>query len=363
MCGAPLRIARLLAAPLLFLAAALTLSAHSIAWRPMHRHGRLLVGRPRNASAAAASGFAAAAAAHAAPPAPTRGAPDVYHMIFGLQPTSHLPFGLVHLVGLLSVKLRAHPGELLWHYRYAPPNGSVSAAWWECAAPLVTPVAVGPPVTAVQGREHENLHTAHEADVIRMGLLRERGGVYLDSDVIVLRPLDELRRIADGVPVMGLEEAPGQTGLCNAVIIAPPNTTFLARWWARYADWKPKQSWAYHSVILPLELAREHPSEIRILSGKNFFTPSWGRDDMQALYFKDDGYDFRDNHAVHLWSSLETRSAGSQLGTLTVAHVFAGNGSFHRLARGVLREAAAAGVLCAPIAADVAREDTHPERP
>jgi hypothetical protein len=85
----------------------------------------------------------------------------------------------------------------------------------------------------------------HQADIIRMRIMREVGGIYLDADVIPLRDFDELRRHNLS---MGLE---GDAGLCNAVMVGAPNTSFINRWWAEYAHFDPTTQWAYHSVHLP----------------------------------------------------------------------------------------------------------------
>lgn len=273
-------------------------------------------------------------------PAPLAIPPHV-HYVFGMDSNfGHLGFGLVHYLSLLATKMYLNPPAISWHHRFLPPN---SSAWWACARPLVTPRPVDD-VTAVHGRAFPSLHVAHKADIVRLDVLRAEGGVYLDSDVIPLRSFDELLRLgADGAVVMGREEAPGQSGLANAVMLAPPNATFLNRWWARYDDFNPEKSWARHSVILPRELAREHPREVVSLGGSAFFAPVWT--ELKALYEEDDGFSYADNFAVHLWTSQETKRYGG-LAKLSVASVFEGGGSFHRVARRLLRDADARGLLC-----------------
>ena len=263
------------------------------------------------------------------------------HYVFGMtEDFGHLPFGLPHYLSLLATTLYVKPARIHWHHRFLPPSTS---AWWACAAPLLTPVQV-PDVTTIHGVAHPSLHVAHKADMVRLAVLLREGGVYLDSDVIPLRSLEEaLREGRDGRVVMGREEAPGQAGLANAVILAPPNATFLRRWWAAYATFEPSKSWAYHSVILPRELAARFPGEVASLSGTSFFTPVWTQ--LRELYEADDGYSFVDNFAVHLWTSQETKKYGG-LAQLSVASVFAGNGSFHRVARRILHDAKEAGLLC-----------------
>ena len=289
------------------------------------------------------------AAAAAAAAQDGLGAPNTVHYIFGMEPGfGHMGFSLMHLISVLATAMYIRPaGGIFWHGLYFPPANNT---WWACAEPLLQRVQEQD-VRVIHGREYPGLHVAHKADIIRMRILRETGGIYLDSDIIPLASFEEVRRAGGGGRlVMGLEEAPGQVGLCNAVLVGAPNTTFVNRWWAAYTSFDPQASWAYHSVILPRELAGAHPEEITILSGSAFFSPVWT--ELKALYEADDGYAFRDNFAVHLWTSQEAKTYGG-LGKLTMAGVFAGNGSFHRVARRVLRDAQAEGLLCA--AADFER--------
>jgi hypothetical protein len=198
----------------------------------------------------------------------------------------------------------------------------------------------------VHGRVMPNLHVAHKADIVRMALMRDEGGVYLDSDVVALRSFAPLRRAAGATRVvMGREETPGQSGLCNAVLIAAPGTPFFARWWDAYRTFDPVASWAYHSVILPRELAADHPDEIVSLGPRALFAPTWTTDDLRGLYERDDNYTFIDNFGVHLWTSAETKRYGI-LAQLTPEDVATRSGSFFRVARRVLRDAAAAGLIC-----------------
>ena len=280
--------------------------------------------------------------------------PNIVHFVFGMEENfGHMGFSLMHYIALLGAALNVR-APIFWHHRFLPPADNV---YWSCAASLVTPVEVAD-VTEVHGKFFPTLHVAHKADVIRLNVLRSTGGIYLDSDVIALRSFDELRRLGGAERfVMGREEVPGQSGLCNAVLIGAPNSSFVNRWWARYDSFDPQikpgdgKSWAYHSVILPRELAGASPHDIAIVGPSAFFSPGW--DKLKELYEEDDGYNYRDNFAVHLWTSAENKRYGG-LAKLTVEGVFAGKGSFHRVARKVLTEAADAGLLCDYIAKQVA---------
>ncbi|WAQ82213.1 hypothetical protein PtA15_2A530 [Puccinia triticina] len=133
------------------------------------------------------------------------------------------------------------------------------------------------------------LDISHKSDVIRLRALQEHGGVYIDTDVIVLRPFDELMT-GDEEVVLGVEQAEGTfhnpvqiNGLCNAVIISKKNATFLNTWWDNYRTFRGRPFrgggiWNYHSVKLPWTLAKnasESNTPVTVLDHKSFFTPLW----------------------------------------------------------------------------------------
>jgi hypothetical protein len=134
-------------------------------------------------------------------------------------------------------------------------------------------------------------------------------------------------------------------------MLAPRNSTFLRRWWGEYASFEPEKQWAYHSVILPRMLHGQHPQEVAALPGSAFFKPSWT--DLTAMYDKDDFYSYRDNYAVHLWTSADVNKQ-EYLRRLSLGDIFKGGGSFQRRMRRFLVEALEQGQLCSAAASQVA---------
>ena len=63
-------------------------------------------------------------------------------------------------------------------------------------------------------------------------------------------------------------------------------------------------------------------------------------------------YDYVDNFAVHLWTSADPGHR-ERLSRLSMDDLFFGNGSFHRVARTLVREAEARGALCGYASAQV----------
>ncbi len=63
--------------------------------------------------------------------------------------------------------------------------------------------------------------------MLRLEILLEYGGIYLDLDVMLLAPLGPL---LDRELVMAREGVAGSIGLGNALVLTQPNSTFLRAW-------------------------------------------------------------------------------------------------------------------------------------
>jgi mannosyltransferase OCH1-like enzyme len=115
----------------------------------------------------------------------------------------------------------------------------------------------------------------HKADIIRLEVLKQLGGIYLDIDVI---SLNSMKPLLSRNAVLGIQHG---FGLCNAVILSQKDGEFLSLWHDQYRSFEPAQ-WDYHSVRLPLRLAKENPSLVHVVDEYSFFYPAW--DDASQRY-------------------------------------------------------------------------------
>ena len=269
--------------------------------------------------------------------------PNIVHYVFGLDPVGIMPFGILQYLSIVASVLYVRPDEIRWHHKFTPQD-ELSRKWWACSLPHIalTPVE---PVTIVRGRPLPNLIVQQQSDIIRIRLMNDTGGIYFDTDVIPLRSFTELRVYEF---LMG-KEGNRDDALCPAVLVGAPHSRFIQRLWNSYDTFDPKV-WAYHAVAVPALLQQQAPDECTVVGGRAFFTPGFGS--LHELHEQDDGYDFRENFAVHLWATAHDGYRAS-FSKLTIADIFVRKGSFHRIARKLLVEALAAGLLC-----DFARNET-----
>ncbi|KAJ1619900.1 hypothetical protein T492DRAFT_406860 [Pavlovales sp. CCMP2436] len=217
--------------------------------------------------------------------------PRVVHFVHGLATSAvDVHFGYEHYLAVVAASTHIRPEVIVFHHHHRP-----SGEWWERAAPLLTLRHIPLP-TEIFGRPL--VHAAHRADIVRLRALLEKGGVYLDMDVIALRSFDQL--LDSRLPALGREGLRGEHGLCNAVIVSPPGAPFLARWLEAYRTFDGSQ-WAEHSVALPMRLAKAQPADIRLLEAEAFFWPLWDDAALRRLLLYRE-YGFERNFATHLWS-------------------------------------------------------------
>lgn len=218
--------------------------------------------------------------------------PRVVHFIYGLDESNAPEFGFIQFLAVASAFASIKPDRIImWH------RGELHGEWWLRARPFVTDVRVARDVTRVFSNPVANY--AHKADILRLEILIEFGGIYLDSDVVVWKSFDSL--LAEEC-VIAQEGENGWVGLGNSVILAKPGARFLKHWLDEYVDFNDRE-WNRHSILLPRRLADRHPDKIRVLDHRQFLDPLWTEGGLQRMY-TEKVHDFgRVGLANHLWES------------------------------------------------------------
>jgi len=242
--------------------------------------------------------------------------PNEFHLIFGLRPDfGGKPFALIHYLTVVSCYYVNKPNRINFYYMHEP-----TGIWWERAKPYLTLIPIQPP-KEIFG--NPIFHHAHMADVLRLQILLEKGGIYIDMDVLCLRPFKHLQ---DFDMVLGEEFG---VGLCNAVILAKPGAEFLQRWLAAYKSFS-HDDWNSHSVRLPRQLADEMPEHIHVVNHRKFFWPMYWREHLLEFFLRPGSSFSKESYCVHLWESITWHF---HLGQLTPDQIWELNSEFCLLAR------------------------------
>jgi hypothetical protein len=86
---------------------------------------------------------------------------------------------------------------------------------------------------------------------MRLQILLEHGGIYMDTDIISLKPFTA---IDENVLTISWEDK-SMESICNAFMISPPSNLFIKSWLDKMPEAVTNPTWAYGGVVLPKELA------------------------------------------------------------------------------------------------------------
>ena len=135
-----------------------------------------------------------------------------------------------------------------------------------------------------------------------MRKLLEHGGIYLDIDVWTNKSYNDLLNTNKSC-IMGYQaKNTNMEGLCNAVILAKPNSEFINIWIQQYVNFN-NEEWDKHSVFLPKILASKYPELIDIKPQNSFFPVSWWEFDVLFKKSQQNNNLLDNSYCIHLWES------------------------------------------------------------
>ena len=159
-------------------------------------------------------------------------------------------------VSLLSVIKFVKPCLILFHGEFVP-----YGKYWD----LITEVFSN--IVHVQSFRYKTIFGKkvrfheHSSDIVRIKALQQFGGIYLDTDFIVLKNLDPFRNYK----VTLCRQSSGY--FLNSFIMSKPNAKFLSLWLDGYKKDYRNTSYAYNSMRYNGILAKKHPDLVHIEEG------------------------------------------------------------------------------------------------
>ncbi|KAB8360581.1 hypothetical protein FH972_024321 [Carpinus fangiana] len=197
--------------------------------------------------------------------------PNIVHFILLAGEEKEVDMSYAHFLAIKAAVVRMNAAEIKVHtYGLNTAN-----QWWKEIEKHVTLVHVDRnEVQAAPGLSVSSMALAHQADLLRLAILAREGGIYMDTDVYTFKPFtDLLNNPRDAVMA---HEGGNRYGLCNAVIMARPGSTFISKWQDSYKTFNP-QVWNEHSVRKPKKLQIQFPDLVCPLSPTVFFWPTWAK--------------------------------------------------------------------------------------
>ena len=224
--------------------------------------------------------------------------PKCINYIFGLDTVfCNKPFSYFHYMNILSAKVINPTYSINLYYLHKP-----DSYYFSILSNICNLIPLYDIPLHIQTKKFQ--FTEHICDLMRLELIYQNGGIYLDVDTICIRPFDDLLNYQC---VMGLEVGRHKDqlyektiGLCNAVLMGISKNKFMELWIEQFhSDYRPE--WNYNCVQMPYNLSKEYPDIIHIEPKTSFFKYSWDENGKTNLF--DTNSDISDCYSLHLWES------------------------------------------------------------
>lgn len=219
-------------------------------------------------------------------------------------------------LSVLSSFRFSQPCLVLYHADYLP-YGMYWAALLQVVPNIIHVNRTQP--TDIFG--HKIYIVQHRSDVARLQAIIKFGGIYSDTDHIVLNPLDPLLHHS---VVMGIENEDQNFG--NGFYLGQAGAEFLRLWYDSYHTFNDTE-WGEHSCIVPFKLHKKHP-DVALHVVDSFFRPNGMHVTFQ---FFSAYYNWTEMYGVHLYQRVYTEyfvgwleNKKSSLGEIT-RHVLFGS--------------------------------------
>lgn len=213
--------------------------------------------------------------------------PNVVHYVwFGEYNTLRFH----HYLSMRSAHIFIKPDKICIHCDFEPVG-----KWWKLIRKDTPNLVIIKTIPLTTIFKNKIILPEHKSDIARIQILMEEGGIYLDTDVLVLKSFRELRKYE---MTMGIEYHGNPGRLNNGIIIAKKNAAFLQIWYDTYTNFS-KREWDFHDCIVPYRLQYLYPKLIHI--EENTLNYPSGKN-LDLIY--ENVFDWRNNYAMHLWYRL-----------------------------------------------------------
>ena len=214
--------------------------------------------------------------------------PNICHFVFGFKEQDE-EFLFCYYLAVYSAYIVNKPERINFFYHHEP-----HGKWWDKLKTIPNLELIHIPIPTHIGKK-EIKKTAHKADWVRMNVLFQHGGVYLDIDTICVRPWKELLKekvvLGTQIPI---------PGICNAIMMTEPHSEFFKIWLENYeAPFNP-DGWEESSIFLPLKIMIQNFDKVTMKNPDTFFIPHF-KETQKIFQLPQDIP--KDLVALHLWES------------------------------------------------------------
>ena len=240
--------------------------------------------------------------------------PNIVHFIW----FSCKRFRLDHFIAVLAVKRNHQPDVILFHTDCEPTN----SLYWTTLKCLVDTLHVVKRTPPHKVWNSNITIVEHRSDVARLEILLEIGGIYLDTDSVVLKSLNHFRNSS-----LVLGEVSNQN-LANGMILGSRDSWAIHRWYHEYKYFR-RDSWGHNSVMVPWAIWKLWPDKIYAVP-MLFCRPNY----LELKYIYRYLYNWHSNYIIHMYSRYMLHEDGVEERSLKQIAIL--NTTYGEIARFVL---------------------------
>lgn len=212
---------------------------------------------------------------------------NICHFVFGMKKQTE-EFLFSFYIAVYSAYLINNPDIIYFYYHYKP-----YGIWWNKLKLIPNiklekidiPTHIGSKIIK---------KTAHKADWVRINMLYNKGGVYLDIDTICVK---HWKHFFNEDVVLG-QEIPN--GICNAIMFTKSKSKFFKLWLDNYESHFNPNGWREASIELPEKLSKKFPNLITLKQPDVFFLPNYNE---THKIFVDKNEIPKNLISLHLWET------------------------------------------------------------
>ena len=229
--------------------------------------------------------------------------PNIIHFVWFTGPRSR-EFSFLNYLAIRAARDVQKPDKIYLYYNQEIENNP----HWDAIKPYVEMVKMDAPSEI--GGVSLNDWPQYQADVVRLQKLYEHGGIYLDTDSIMLKPLNDLmaHKHVQAGRVAGISKGVSEGDneyLSGTPILAAKGSEFIKIWLEKMPEALKSNVWAWHCVNLPVEICKESPGLVHLIEAERFlpfgyenksvFDPEHAEDIVSLV---------KDSYCVHMNDSM-----------------------------------------------------------
>jgi hypothetical protein len=228
--------------------------------------------------------------------------PNIVHFMY-FQGEKSRPFSYINWLAVKTASEVQKPDVIFMYYTQEPENNP----YWERMKPLVKLVQMEAP-TEYRGISLRD-YPQYWADVVRLQKIYAHGGIYLDTDALLLKPLHEFMgeecTLGGLIEDMTTLEKTEKEFITNGILIAKPKARFIGAWLDELDEGLKNPTWAWHAVNLPLLIYKRNPNVAKVLDYQKFL-PFLFEDYavLDAARGEEQYEKHKDAHMFHMWETI-----------------------------------------------------------